>query len=146
MPIISITLEQTFVALSVGIVFVAITTIIMLRKRFILNHGERVQAVVVESKRRSSRGGRTSRSMASYVFHPVFKFNVGGQEVEIECGAGHTSPRYGDGDIVEIVYNKDKIQEIYIPSDKTPTIGAIIIIFFGILLTVLGVYGIYYNL
>ncbi len=71
--------------------------------------------------------------------HPVFEYNIGGENIAEEHPYGRTHSNYNIGQEVEIYYNPENYHEHYIGGDNTPKIQSIILLISGVATVVLGV-------
>ena len=140
---INITQTQGVFMIVLGVALIVVCAAVMLRKKRMIRNGAHAKAVVVRTEQRRRRGRqRAPNNPSPFLYHPVFRFSTPDGEREIEYGVGHNEPRFDDSEVVDIVYNPAKPQELYIPGDKTPMIATLIISIFGIALISLGVFGI----
>lgn len=74
---------------------------------------------------------REVNSDDEYIYFPVIEYQVGDDIISQKSRSGQGSPKYREGDQIEIFYNPDNIQEYIIKGDSTSS-------FVGIMAIVLG--------
>ena len=88
---------------------------------------------------------RTKRILSSDVnsntYYFTYRYVVDGEIVEQESGTGSSVRCFENGDKVKLYYNPKQIRQIYIPADKTSSVGSIFK-FMGIMFACVCVLGI----
>lgn len=99
----------------------------------------RTEGVVVEmiAKEKYDEDTRST----SYMWYPVFEYTVEGETLTQYSHYGTNPPMFYEGEIIEMYYNPDKINEYFVPGQNVQMVFSIFIIiggvFFGIGLIIL---------
>ena len=115
----------------IALFFAAIHLLVMRKK--IIDNGQSADATVVRIERRGF--GRSRR------FHPVFSYEAdGGTTLETVHHIGSPMPKYVEGEVVRIVYNKEDPKKITIEGDSTYAVRSVIYVVLGVFLLGIGIF------
>ena len=127
-----------------GVIFLIIPLVLIMRRRSVINNGVRTNAVVVKSVAVTMVHGRLVVSEAGKnspraLQHPIFRYTTAeGREYEVRYKVGYQKPKYKDGETVEIIYHIDDPERITIANEKVYLILACVFGFIGFNLILLG--------
>jgi len=106
-----------------GITFILLPLIDCLIRWNIISNGVKTNASVLRTEK-SSGGDSVS-------YYPVFLYTVDGKPFEVKYSTGNIRPKFQDGEIVQIIYHRQKPRKIWLPLDK-------IRIYFNVIFIVIG--------
>lgn len=88
------------------------------------------------------RSGRViSSDMNSNVWYFTYRYDANGETVEQESKIGISTKCFSEGESVKLYYNPKQIRQIYVPGDKTSSLGKIFKLL-GIMFACVGILGI----
>jgi len=120
--------------LFVGIGFIGMGIFRFLVSKNIIKTGAYTEAVVVQTVRERVRG-----TNAGYTYAPVLEYKV--DRVMHQARAhGYAKPKYEDGTIVKIKYNKTDVEQVEILGDSAVWIGSLIFLAAGLVMLGIGLY------
>ena len=73
----------------------------------------------------------------SYMWHPVFEYNIGNQKLIKQSAYGRTECKYAVGQNVEIYFNPENYNEYYVAGETVPKTLGIIFTCVGIALIII---------
>ena len=90
-----------------GSSFILFPIVFLLDKKELRDNGVHADATVVSTRRAMRlRGGR-----AGTTYFPVVKYDVDGLVYTTESRVSHIRPRYKDGEVVRIIYDKEDVKK-----------------------------------
>jgi len=92
-----------------GSVFAVVALRVLVSKRNIIKYGEYADAVVIETICKRMRRANT--------YIPVLEYEVDGCRRIVQYH-GHAKPKYEDGEIVKIIYNRESVENVVIVGDS----------------------------
>ena len=118
--------------LGIGVFFLLAPFFVIMRRRKLVESGERANAIVVTSSTGNIHGSRT-------LYFPVIKYRAhDGQEHEVRYSIGSEKRKYKDGESVEIICQSENPQKIIFANSKGHIIFSGIIGFWGLILLASG--------
>ena len=118
--------------LGIGVLLLLVSLFVIMRRRKLVESGERASAIVVKSLTGNIHGSRT-------LYFPVVKYRAhNGQEYEVRYNIGSEKRKYKDGESVEIIYRSENPQKIIFANTKGHMIFSGIIGFWGLILLASG--------
>jgi len=86
------------------------------------------------------RRGSTARGYFTWIFYPVFEYNIGENKFVKESLHGTSDLKYIIGQEVEVYYNTEDYNEYYIAGDTTQKTSSIFLTIIGGLAIILSIY------
>ena len=127
---------QRFIALIVGVVFIATAAFIYIRNQnLIKNCTEEVTAIVVDMESEFS----SDNNGADYMYYPVVEYKVGDDTIRATMDKGSSMPAYDINEEITIKYNPNKVSEFIVKGDSTSSIFSIVFGVLGLLVTGYGI-------
>jgi len=120
-----------------GGVMIAIVAYMLQSKISVVKNGEYVDAVVVETIWEQVRIPKMGKADT---FIPILRYEVNGQVHTVQYHIGNADPKYEDGEIVKIMYNRENVEKIVIVGDNTVYIFSVIFGIAGLAMFVGGLY------
>lgn len=78
----------------------------------------------------------------SYMWHPVFEYNIGNQKLIKQSAYGRTECKYAVGQNVEIYFNPENYNEYYVAGENIPITLGIIFTCVGIVVLIMAFFSI----
>lgn len=76
----------------------------------------------------------------SYMWHPVFEYNIGNQKLIKQSAYGRTECKYAVGQNVEIYFNPENYNEYYVAGENVPKTVGIIFTCVGIAFIIIAIF------
>ena len=76
----------------------------------------------------------------SYMWHPVYEYNIGNQKFIKQSAYGRTECKYAVGQNVEIYFNPENYNEYYVAGENVPKTLGIIFTCVGIVLIIIAIF------
>lgn len=127
---------KRFVALIVGIVFVAVGVYMYINhKNLVKNCTVETTATVIDMEERYS----ADDNGGNYMYYPIIEYNVERNTIKSTMTEGAAGPIYSYGEKITILYNPNKVEEYLVKGDKMSNVLSYIFIIVGGLVTIFGI-------
>lgn len=128
----------------IGIAFVGLSVTFMIHEN---NLRERCTAatigVVIDFEERWS---RSNDGYGGYVYHPIIQYEANGQIRTEVYNVGTRPPAYDEGQEIEVMYNRDRPGEFYLPGSNFTLVLCTIFGVIGLALLIIDGLLIFYRL
>ena len=84
------------------------------------------ETLATVTKIRSEENFTSDMTSNSYSYYFTYKYDADGEKVEQESKIGSSRKCFAKGDRVKLYYNPKDVRQIYVPDDKTESIGSIL--------------------